>query len=40
MHINFQLKILNEKDHTRYVGADGRIILKLILKEIVCNDVD
>jgi hypothetical protein len=34
---NFKLEILNVKDYYRHPGEDGKIILKWILENGVCN---
>jgi hypothetical protein len=33
MHIKFVVDSLNGRDHSENLGADGRIILKLILRK-------
>jgi hypothetical protein len=40
MHIKFWLGSLKGRDHPENLGVDGRTNIKIVVKEIVCEDVD
>jgi hypothetical protein len=40
MHTKFYLQNLNGRDHLQESGARGKIILKLIFRDIECDYVD